>query len=66
MIMYYEITKSKRQSGFDTLPVLTLDNLRRCEESKVKYSDIEVNVPWGDNKSLRNAVGLSTYQKSGE
>lgn len=45
--------------------VLKLDNLRRCEESQIKYSDIELNVPLGEKKSLRNAV-LSEYQKVGE
>lgn len=46
--------------------VLTLDNVGRCELSKIKCSDIELNIPWGGKKSLRNVAGLSEYQKRGE
>lgn len=46
--------------------VLKLDNLRRCEESQIKYSDIEVNVPLGEKKSLRTAAVFSEYLKGGE
>lgn len=46
--------------------VLILDNVGRCELSKIKCSDIELNIPWGGKKSLRNVAGLSEYQKRGE
>ena len=58
--------KVRGNSGFDMLPVLKLDNLRRCEESQIKYSDAELNVPLGEKKSLRNAAAFSEYQKGGE
>lgn len=58
--------KVRGSSGFDKLPVLKLDNLRRYEESQIEYSDIELNVPLGEKKRLRNAAVLSAYQKGGE
>lgn len=61
-----KLPKVRGSSDFDMLLVLTLDNLGRCEESKIKDLGIELNILWGESESLRNVVGLSEDQKRGE